>query len=335
MCKISIVIPAYNAEKVIGRMLDSICRQSFQDWQAVLIDDGSQDATGAILDQYAAMDKRFTVIHQPNGGVSSARNAGMECACGQYLYFADADDELDVDCLALLYRAASKTQADLTTCGFRYVNSFGDTLGTWLPTKQESVNDYCVDWIKRYGINTLCNKLLVRSLVKTQFDTEHAMGEDLKFVCDYLGDVQKIAIIERPLYIYYSENAGSLTKNSLLKMEAIMYDIRNLASFACEQQIPTCLVVNRFFEQVWIILFACQSKSDLGGALEALILIEGLMEFSKENKPLGFKCHLIRILLNNRCTSILYCVAELKRHLDGIIHRLKGFVHEKQQIVGV
>ena len=83
MCKISIVIPAYNAEKLIERMLDSIRLQSFHDWQAVLIDDGSQDGTGAILDRYTAMDERFTVIHQENGGVSSARNAGMECTCGQ------------------------------------------------------------------------------------------------------------------------------------------------------------------------------------------------------------------------------------------------------------
>ena len=242
---------------------------------------------------------------------------------------------MDADCLALLYHAASETQADLTTCGFTYVNDHGETMGTWLPTKQERVNDYCEDWIKRYGINTLCNKMLVRSCVKTRFDTQHSMGEDLKFVCDYLGDVQKITIIERPLYTYYSENAGSLTKNSRLRMEAIMYDIRNMAALAYTRQISMCLVVNRFFEQIWLILFACQSKFDLGVTLEALLLMEGLKDFSKENIPSGLKCHLIRILLNNRCTSILYAVAELKRHLDDIIHRVKGLVHEEQKIVGV
>ena len=329
MCKISIVIPAYNAEGMIGRMLDSVCGQSFRDWEAIVVDDGSKDATAAILDQYAATDPRFKVIRQPNGGVSSARNVGMAQAKGHYIYFADADDTLEKDCLKLLYDAAVTVQADIVACGFRYVDSLGQTIEAWLPRKQESVQAYCSDWIRRYGINTLCNKLLVRSRIRHLFDTDHSLGEDLKFSCEYLGGARRIAIVERPLYIYYCKNEGSLTKNRALSMGSLMYDTNNLASLACAWQIPMCLVANRFFKRVLHILLACQSKPDLTGTLEALMCMEGLKEFSQAYKPGLLKYRFFRILLNNRGAGSLYAIAELKRLADGFIHGAKGRAHEK------
>ena len=92
MSSISVIIPAHNVERVLPRCLDSLLAQSFPDWEALVVDDGSTDATPAILDQYATHDARIKAIHQVNQGVSAARNKAMEAATGEFVMFVDGDD---------------------------------------------------------------------------------------------------------------------------------------------------------------------------------------------------------------------------------------------------
>ncbi|MFW5510256.1 MAG: glycosyltransferase family 2 protein, partial [Prevotella sp.] len=91
---ISIIIPIYNVEKYLRQCLDSVVNQTYQDWEAILVDDGSSDSSPAICDEYAKKDSRFKVLHQANGGVSSARNIGLNKSHGEWLIFLDADDML-------------------------------------------------------------------------------------------------------------------------------------------------------------------------------------------------------------------------------------------------
>ena len=104
--KISIVVPVYNAEKELQRCVDSIFRQSFSNWELLLIDDGSRDSSSALCDRLGAQDTRVRVWHKENGGVSSARNLGICKAEGEYLFFTDSDDTLFPDTLATLYQKA-------------------------------------------------------------------------------------------------------------------------------------------------------------------------------------------------------------------------------------
>lgn len=92
--KISIITPVYNVEKYLRKCLDSILSQTYQNWETILVDDGSTDQSGVICDEYAAKDTRFVVVHKHNGGVSSARNSGIEKACGEWFLFMDSDDML-------------------------------------------------------------------------------------------------------------------------------------------------------------------------------------------------------------------------------------------------
>lgn len=92
--KISVIVPVYNAEKYLRRCVGSILAQTFTDFELLLVDDGSTDASGAICDEYASADARVRVFHKPNGGVSSARNLGLDNARGEWIAFADADDYL-------------------------------------------------------------------------------------------------------------------------------------------------------------------------------------------------------------------------------------------------
>lgn len=95
----SVIIPIYNVEKYLRECLDSVARQTFPDFEAILVDDGSPDGSAAICDEYAARDSRFTVIHKKNGGLVSARKAGIICAGGEYIVNLDGDDRLRTDML--------------------------------------------------------------------------------------------------------------------------------------------------------------------------------------------------------------------------------------------
>ncbi|MCQ2104267.1 MAG: glycosyltransferase [Fibrobacter sp.] len=123
--RVSIVIPVYNSAKYLRECLDSICNQSFKDWEIVAVDDGSPDESPAILDEYAARDSRIRVIHKPNGGVSAARNDGLAAAIGEYVLFVDSDDWLEADALRNMFEASESGKADVViTDHFVWKESF-------------------------------------------------------------------------------------------------------------------------------------------------------------------------------------------------------------------
>ena len=122
MSTVSIIIPAHNVEHVLPRCLDSLLAQHYKDWEAIVVDDGSTDATPAILDQYAAHDARIKAIHQPNQGVSMARNNAMEQASGEYVLYVDGDDFLHPKTLEICLSLAQRDQSDLVT--FTYSRSY-------------------------------------------------------------------------------------------------------------------------------------------------------------------------------------------------------------------
>lgn len=112
MPEVSIVVPVYKVEKYINKCLDSIKNQTFKDFEVILVDDGSPDECPAICDEYAKNDNRFIVIHKENGGVSAARNTGIESANGEWLYFVDSDDWLELDALENLVKEAEEQNVE-------------------------------------------------------------------------------------------------------------------------------------------------------------------------------------------------------------------------------
>jgi glycosyltransferase involved in cell wall biosynthesis len=119
MPKISIIIPVYNVEKYLRKCLDSIIRQTFGDFECILIDDESADNCPTICDEYALKDKRITVLHQKNAGVSAARNAGLDRARGEWIGFVDSDDWCEPRMFQFLYENAVRINADISICGWR------------------------------------------------------------------------------------------------------------------------------------------------------------------------------------------------------------------------
>ena len=117
--EISIIVPVYNVEQYLRRCLDSIRAQTFTDWECILIDDGSPDASGTICDEYAAKDCRFRVIHQENRGVSAARNAGLDAARGEWIAFVDSDDWIEQDTFEVAYGTGINENADIVQWDYK------------------------------------------------------------------------------------------------------------------------------------------------------------------------------------------------------------------------
>ena len=112
---LSVVIPAYNIENYIGKCLDSVLAQTYQDYEIIVVNDGSTDKTGTVCDEYATKDSRIRVIHKENEGVSVARNAGIEMATGEYFLFFDGDDFMEPYTMEELYQVAREQQASTST----------------------------------------------------------------------------------------------------------------------------------------------------------------------------------------------------------------------------
>ncbi len=125
---ISVIVPVYRAEKCLSQCVDSILAQTFQDFEILLIDDGSPDQSGALCDEYAAHDSRIRVFHKENGGVSSARNLGMAQAVGTYIAFADSDDWMEPEELEVLHGLIVEHGADSAGCAHYNVSPDGGTV---------------------------------------------------------------------------------------------------------------------------------------------------------------------------------------------------------------
>ena len=123
--EISIIVPVYKVEQYLNECIDSILAQTFTDFELILVDDGSPDNCPALCDAAAAKDSRIRVIHKPNGGVSTARNAGLSAACGNWISFIDPDDSIDKTYLEKMHRAAVQSGAEVASCNVLYLEADG------------------------------------------------------------------------------------------------------------------------------------------------------------------------------------------------------------------
>ncbi|UDE95155.1 glycosyltransferase [Carnobacterium viridans] len=115
---ISVIVPVYKVEKYLTSCVTSLMAQSYRNLEIILVDDGSPDRSGDLCDTLAAQDERIVVIHKPNGGLSDARNAGIETAKGDYLFFLDSDDTIHEETLEILWKNLKENQVDISVCSY-------------------------------------------------------------------------------------------------------------------------------------------------------------------------------------------------------------------------
>lgn len=220
MPEISIVVPVYKVENLLKRCVDSILCQTYQDFELILVDDGSPDGSGLICDSYAHADSRIRVIHKENGGLSSARNVGIEIAQGKYLCFVDSDDLIHDRMLELLRNALLEHNADIAST--RYIPFSTETvqlqaagnIRSSLLTRQDFMDNLYPENFERIGISAW-GKLYCRHLFDKLRYPEGKIYEDLHIYLSLLQKCQRIAVLDQPLYYYYLGNV-SITKSSYL-----------------------------------------------------------------------------------------------------------------------
>lgn len=223
LLKVSIIVPVYKAEPYIRKCIDSILSQTFTNFELLLIDDGSPDNCGKICDEYAELDTRVHVFHKENGGVSAARNLGLDHAKGDYVCFIDSDDWIDPDMLETLIGWEQKKQTDLLFFGLKCesVVDCSDTMELLqkISGVYEGINSvikacYILETNEIFGWT--CNKLFRNCIIQDhhiKFNEEISIQEDHIFTLAYLKYVTCLAIYSYFPY-HYRITADSLTNRS-------------------------------------------------------------------------------------------------------------------------
>lgn len=213
--KISVIVPVYNVEKYLRRCVDSILAQTFTEFEVLLIDDGSTDNSGKMCDKYSMKDVRVHVYHKQNGGVSSARQYGLDHAVGEYSIHVDPDDWVDRDMLLEMYNKAISDNTDFVIADFyRDTISEKDVYDRQVVDVLES--KHVLRQILRYNIyGCLWNKLIRTSLFfkyKAHFIKAINYGEDVLLLSQVLQHSFKVSKIDKAFYHYTNDNEHSITR---------------------------------------------------------------------------------------------------------------------------
>lgn len=255
--KVSVIVPVYKAEAYLHRCVDSLLAQTMSEFELLLIDDGSPDGSGAICDGYAARDSRVRVFHKSNGGVSSARQCGVDNACGEYIIHADPDDWVEPAMLEELYAKAVSENADVVICDY-FIECIS---GSYYSKQQPSKNDASTV-LREFFVNlhgSCCNKLVRREAIlqyNVRFDTRLSYCEDTYYHSTLLVNPVSIAYLPKAFY-HYDQRMNTNSIVSKYNAESFEYDkmlhgkysslLKGTAAFEAADRSLRRLIVTRAF----------------------------------------------------------------------------------------
>lgn len=204
---VTIIVPCYKVEKYLRNCIESILHQSYNNWELILVDDGSPDRSGEICDEYAKIDDRVRVIHKKNGGLSSARNAGLDIMRGEYVSFLDSDDFWHSDYLKILMSYIITENAEIAQCGF--VRGEETTFPPFNQKESNQMYDNHSIFISGVAKIIMCGKIYKADLFKKVRMPVGLINEDDWTTWKLYYQAKKIVVINRPLY-YYTYNSTSI-----------------------------------------------------------------------------------------------------------------------------
>ncbi len=211
---ISLIVPVYNMEKYLDRCMNSIEKQTYQNLEIILVDDGSTDASPQMCDDYAAKNERIKVVHKANGGLSDARNAGLAVATGSYIGYVDSDDWIEPDMYQRMYEACVTHDADVAVC--RYASVYPEQTikegsdRVYVFSRDELVEKYIVDDDSIIIYNSVWSKLFRRSIVEGEFFPVGHNSEDIMYTTKSFCKARRGVYIDRCLYNYVQSREGSI-----------------------------------------------------------------------------------------------------------------------------
>ena len=303
MAKVSIIIPAYNSEKYIEKCLNSILGQSMTDFEIVVVNDGSTDSTGEILQKYhRTHPERITIIEQENMGQAKSRNKGLEVVTGEYVSFVDSDDHIHPDMLKELYEKAKEKDSDVAICDYIEIRPNQRVEQKGLHTKFD---------LKEAAVIAMpgpCNKLFKTSFLKKekfQFLEGH-IYEDLATIPPLLSKANSVAYVEKPLYFYLIHAGSTMQQTEITpKMLDIFQALEEMEKgFEKKGNKEECRQAIEFM-YIFHLLHATSLRFlDLKDGKETVLKIQKLMKekfpkwarnkyFKKQPIPYRAMCHLL------------------------------------------
>ncbi len=241
MPEISVIVPVYKAEQYLDRCVKSILEQTYQNFELILVDDGSPDNSPSLCDEWAKNDNHIYVIHKENGGASSARNAGLKIAKGRWIAFADSDDWLDRTALKTLYDLANQYNVPMAIGGMRVVQKYTDAS---IVMKQNAKVLSNADLMSRFfrlngepDTHSVCGAIIRRDILEDYSFIEGRMNEDVE-TCYYLARKCEAAVYtDAPLYNYF-KNIEGVTNSGFSKKKLDLLDIWDIVQKQVEQFTP-------------------------------------------------------------------------------------------------
>lgn len=228
MPKITVVIPCYRVEQYLSDCLDSILEQTYGGWEAICVDDGSPDRCGEILDEYAKRDRRFRIIHQMNAGVSAARNAGINVASGEWLYFLDGDDILDENALMCSVKAIGKFPNAEAVHGcvqeFTKVPDCNSSLVDERRFRMKDIRSFIDYETHEWGIWGFCFKRTAIEGVRFEETIRFGMGEDTVFVKRMIDKMKYVVDVDAVFYWYRQRDGSAMHSVITAEKRAHLYD---------------------------------------------------------------------------------------------------------------
>lgn len=211
---ISVIVPIYNVEKYLNKCVESIVNQTYKNLEIILVDDGSPDNCPKMCDEWAEKDRRIKVIHKENGGVSSARNAGLDIVSGDYIGFVDPDDYIKPEMFEILISGLKADNADFVICGsYRLENEIADEYENNTPKVTEIINkpDIVKSYLESQIDPGVPAKLYDKSVISDiRFNVSKSIGEDFLFNYFVLKNCNKVVMLENKLYFYFNrENSAT------------------------------------------------------------------------------------------------------------------------------
>ena len=285
MSKISIIVPVYNAEKYLRKCIESILNQTFKDFELILVDDGSTDSSGKICDEYALKDSRIKVIHKENGGLSSARNAGLDVAKGEYIGFVDSDDWIEMDMYGELYRLIKENNTDISVCGINNIKDIkykNENLKEKIQIIKKEGEEFKKNRYGEYYLGvSVWNKLYRKEVIEDIRFLKDRIYEDLPFGIEVFAKIKSYVYTSKKLYNYFQLNESTTRSKISLKHLSILKNTLYCYEKVSEEY-KQMFLNNIVGNCIYICVVVVNEKS----ILENKNLLKGMKEILVSNKNL-------------------------------------------------
>lgn len=314
---ISVIIPVYNTEKYLDRCVKSVAEQTYKNLEIILVNDGSSDNSPAICDEWAKKDSRIKVVHKQNGGVSSARNAGLDISTGEYIQFVDSDDYLEENfCKNIMSEYSS--DVDLVVSGFSIIDDYGTKKTTKVEENIEIQILKSPSIFMKYlynGYNDMpVNKVYKRNLITKGFLNGVPLGEDRIFNLDYLSNVKNRVILASEAGYVYEFNQGSACHKERDNFyEILKISVDSLKNFLIKQFGDFgCPEFYKLIGDTFVDIIKRNSKSNIKEVYKKIQNDENYKIYIKNYKPQTIKEKVKHTLFKLKMFSLIRMILRFR-----------------------